>query len=883
MPKKKKKSRANTVEELSSPEPASCSSTNNTVSVVDLISLNIVKSSSPPVKSLKYAPTILLNEADSDHLDVITGDQVFLLSTTTCEEQSSSSTLKLIHTAIAQVHVVTNHKSSPVKSPLGTKTNVRSKLTPGNCHIFPVSLAEAFLGPLLLSEPTMTTTETPATPPVIAKTPPTSKTTTATTLASKSKFSFARGGGGDRLISTTTPTKDAVTPIRTTTTPRSSPASSRNKLWVVPFESSLGDRIASILCRNASSVSIMDLLPDNVMSGPLGKRLILAHIVGSYLGKSTSFSLSFQGKSTNAKVCDIKGETTKPPDDEDVVVLQEMAQLSLDTDGDKAKLLEALKRTHEEKNNSHLQLFKISHHTKICAGDIVLEEQEERMPPKKIVAGLDSTLVRVQSLISITFSHPTLFQSNRHIRPPKGILLHGPSGCGKSSIALQIAQNMQSTVHVEQIHCTSLQSQTALVGQAERRLVELFQSAQRPRPGKAGSLLILDDVHLICPRRQGMDLGADRLSATLLALLDGLDDTSSSASNTRMAILAITSTPSLLDPALRRPGRIDSEVEVPLPDEPSTRSTILQFQLESLGAKADISSPTEWLSLSRLAKGFTGADLQLAVKEALRKSLLHSEVPYSSGVIDVSKKDLEKAIRETNPSAIKAVTVEIPQVHWSSIGGMEDVKLQLREAIELPLTHGHMLHKLGIRPPRGVLLYGPPGCSKTLMARALATEGHMNFLAVKGPELLSKWLGESERALASLFRRARLASPSVIFFDEVDAIASKRGGSSTGGERLLSQLLTELDGIHSRDDASKKRRVVVVCATNRPDLLDSALMRPGRIDRMIHVGVPDEGSRRRIIQITLEGKSCSDDIDVSGMMLIEFQLRFRANIQKTIV
>ena len=365
-----------------------------------------------------------------------------------------------------------------------------------------------------------------------------------------------------------------------------------------------------------------------------------------------------------------------------------------------------------------------------------------------------------------------------------------------------------------------------------------------------------------------MNAGADRLAATLLALLDGIDTKASTVRESYhpLMILAVTNNPSLLDPALRRPGRLDAEVEIPLPDEPPARSTIMKFQLKSLNATIDISEDSgEWIRLARLAKGFTGADLQLAVKEAIRISFMRSGLatdPVCGTTVNV--KAMESAIRSIKPSAIKSVTVEIPQVQWSSIGGMEDVKRRLREAIELPVTHGALFRQLRIRPPRGVLLYGPPGCSKTLMARALATEGHMNFLAVKGPELLSKWLGESERALASLFRRARLASPSIIFFDEVDAIATKRGGgNSGGGERLLSQLLTELDGIQSGSDVETRKRVVVVCATNRPDLLDRALMRPGRLDRMIYVGVPDHESRKKILEIALREKACEDDIDVS--------------------
>ena len=321
---------------------------------------------------------------------------------------------------------------------------------------------------------------------------------------------------------------------------------------------------------------------------------------------------------------------------------------------------------------------------------------------------------------------------------------------------------------------------------------------------------------------------------------------------------------------LRRPGRLDTEVEVPIPDE-VTRMEILAFLLADVdkGIRVQTLSDEDLMNLSRLAKGFNGADCKLAIKEAVRNA---SKVTMpDTKVIELSIELLEAAIRTTKPSTISSITVEIPQVHWTSIGGMESVKEKLREAIELPITHSHLFEALHIPPPRGVLLYGPPGCSKTLMARALATEGRMNFLAVKGPELLSKWLGESERALASLFRRARMASPCIIFFDELDAIASKRGGSggNSGSERLLSQLLTELDGINGPGrfvKGMKAPRVIVVGATNRPDLLDTALTRPGRIDRMIYVGLPDAHSRKQIFEIGLKGKTCRHDIDVSVML-----------------
>jgi len=716
--------------------------------------------------------------------------------------------------------------------------------------------------------------------------------------SSKSKFSFAKGGGGDQLISPT-----ASTTPSTPSSIRSKSGANKIILQIVPFDSDLGDTLASTFCRPAKTLRIRrqsiepnshyHLHDESSTSNspasswdvglPLRQHLVVAHIAEEYLSQGSSFSVSIQGQSVNCQVDEVTHDKINDSISTLAADLKRFSLSQSDENGDGAathaskvneleeSLRSSLPSMGDEKRKT-LLLYHVSHETKVefVAGTHAIDSQKstpenaeaiipDTIHPRKLVAGLDETIKQVRSALETPLLHPELFRgSSSDLKPPKGILLHGPSGIGKSALAQQIGESFASngTYHVDRIHCTALQSQTAFVGQAEARLVKLFEDAQKPRSGKKGCLLILDDVHLICPRREGIDLGADRLASTLLALLDGIDSKTSNSFYPTV-ILAITTDPGALDAALRRPGRLDSEIEVPLPDEPSVRLKILKFQLESLRAETDFSE-SDWLSLARLAKGFTGADLKLAAKEALRNSLL-----LNSGERKMTFEIMKKAIISTKPSAIKSVTVEVPSVPWSSIGGMDSVKRQLRDAIELPLTHGETFKRLGIRPPRGVLLYGPPGCSKTLMARALATEGQMNFLAVKGPELLSKWLGESERALAGLFRRARLASPAIIFFDEVDAIASKRGGgSSGGGERLLSQLLTELDGIQqSKDSFGREGRVVIVCATNRPDLLDGALMRPGRIDRMIYVGVPDRASRENILKIGLK-KACAKNIDI---------------------
>jgi len=881
--------------------------------LVDYMSLQIISSSTPPIKTLQYAPMILLTGDDAYQLGVENGDSVLLLSvmekktrlhaTARATVYLSSSSSSLSTTSMNP----TTPTSKTAKSPIaalggrGSTSNNRpllgSKLSPGYCHVYPTSLAQHLRG---MEETTANNNKEEMTKvPILPSTPTATTTTTTTTTPSpstaKTPFSFGKSGTMTMTgIQMGTPPSYNKTPQQKKNQMTTRREEEEELLWIIPVESYLGKLLTTRLCRQAQEVSIQtnskilldcsttsSLSSSSSLSPSLGSLLVRAHLSTRYISVNTSISISCQGVNTPCQIQEILPSSTK--EDEVNNALEEgIAQLSLDSTLEPiAHDLLSLVANPAIARGAHL-LYQVTNETTIRILDIGSDisgttTSSPDTPPTSLVAGLEDTINKVTNLLLTSLRYPELFQQTKDsvLRPPKGVLLYGSSGSGKSTLATQVTQALKyhHNVHVHHIPCSRLQARTAVVGQAEQELVHHFEMAANSRIGSA-SLLVMDDVHLICPRRQGMNVGADRLAATLLALLDGVDSQSSSSTLRPtlyhpVMILAITNNPAVLDPALRRPGRLDVEVEVPLPDEPIIRSQIMKFQLKSLDANLDLSDDSEeWIRLARLAKGFTGADLQLAVKEAIRLSFFRSNPrpqSASKGLVDIH--DMESAIRSIKPSAIKSVTVEIPKVHWSSIGGMEDVKRQLREAIELPITHGSMFQQLGIRPPRGVLLYGPPGCSKTLMARALATEGHMNFLAVKGPELLSKWLGESERALSSLFRRARLASPAIIFFDEVDAIATKRGGgNSGGGERLLSQLLTELDGIQTGgNEIETKKRVVVVCATNRPDLLDGALMRPGRLDRMIYVGVPDHESRKKILEIGLKDKACDGDIDVSRL------------------
>lgn len=768
-------------------------------------------------KAVKGQPEIFLESDDARRIDVLQGDEVIVLV-----HDNGSITGAAICSASVSIHLeTTRHLGSP-------PTPKASRFSPGSCHVSPTWLAVKLCGRCEEAHIGI---------------PKGTDVAVTTPMSTPSKgFSFARGGGGDILISPSSQKKESLTP-------RSPSRLPTRVVWVVPLQSTFGEKLAKVICQRAACLelrSVTEYLPDSIK---IIQRLVLANYSGRYISDNDSVSISYQGKPLLFQVTAIRATDSHSD------LVSSMESLSLNDDLSNVSTI--LNSIRSATSQMDLTLYQIIHETKVfMRNPDKLTPDTTTTEDKHFVAGLDSTIEQVKDLLLPSLINPGVYGN---LKAPRGALLHGPSGVGKSATAEEIAHifSGKHNLKVEKIHCASLQSHTSMVGEAERRLTRLFQQSQ-------DTLLIFDDIHLICPKRSGSNPGGDRLAATLLSLLDGIGQEKTA----NIVILAITSNASLLDPALRRPGRLDAEIEVPIPDE-IARKEIIAFLLANVDSRIQIPefSGSEMMSLSHLAKGFNGADCKLAIKEAVR--IAARSIPNTTDILELSIDQLKTSISMTKPSTISSVTVEIPEVHWTSIGGMDSVKEKLREAIELPITHSHLFEALHIPPPRGVLLYGPPGCSKTLMARALATEGQMNFLAVKGPELLSKWLGESERALASLFRRARMASPCIVFFDEVDAIAAKRGGGegSAGGERLLSQLLTELDGINSpagnKVEGTKPPRVIVVGATNRPDLLDTALTRPGRIDRMIYVGLPDVHSRNRIFEIGLKGKACHIDIDFS--------------------
>lgn len=491
----------------------------------------------------------------------------------------------------------------------------------------------------------------------------------------------------------------------------------------------------------------------------------------------------------------------------------------------------------------------------------VLQVMSEPSPEKKGISkvtyedlgGLHEEIQRVREMVELPLRHPELFQK-LGIEPPKGVLLLGPPGCGKTLLAKAVAS--ESDANFLSINGPEIMSK--FYGESEARLREIFQKAEENAP----SIIFIDEIDAIAPKREEVTGEVERrVVAQLLAVMDGLQGRGN------VIVIGATNVPSILDPALRRPGRFDREVEIGVPDKEG-RSEILQIHTRGMPLAKDVDLET----LSKISHGYTGADLASLCREAAMKALrrylpdfnLEDEriPPEILENMEVNMTDFSEAYRETIPTAMREVYVEVPTVHWEDVGGLAKVKQQLREAVEWPLKSRGIFDKMGINPPRGVLLFGPPGCGKTLLGRAIATESEANFISIKGPEIFSKWVGESEKAVREVFRKARTAAPVVIFFDEIDAMVPRRGlgyGDSGVSERVISQLLTEMDGLVSLQN------VVVIGATNRPDMVDPAILRPGRFDRLIYVPAPEDQSRLRILEIYTKTMPLSDDVDLESL------------------
>ena len=505
------------------------------------------------------------------------------------------------------------------------------------------------------------------------------------------------------------------------------------------------------------------------------------------------------------------------------------------------------------------QIVYITDRTEVEIREKPVKEEElarARNVPKvtwEDIGDLEEAKERIREIVELPMKHPELF---RHlgIEPPKGILLYGPPGTGKTLLAKALANEIGAYF----ISINGPEIMSKFYGESEQRLREIFEEAKRNAP----SIIFIDEIDAIAPKREEVTGEVEkRVVAQLLTLMDGLKERG------RVIVIGATNRPDAVDPALRRPGRFDREIEIRPPDK-RARVEILKVHTRNMplctkeDAEKGVCSKDDVVDLEKIAEmthGYTGADLAALAKEAAMAALRRfikekkidlekeSEIPASlMKQLRVTMRDFLEAMKLVRPTLIREIYIEVPTVRWDDIGGLEDVKQELREAVEWPLKYPKIFEEMGIRPPKGILLFGPPGTGKTLLAKAAATESGANFIAVRGPEILSKWVGESEKAIRKIFERARQVAPTIVFFDEIDSIAPARGiRHDTSGvtDRIVNQLLTEMDGIQPLQN------VVVIAATNRPDILDPALLRPGRFDRIIYVPPPDKEARKQIFQI----------------------------------
>lgn len=466
------------------------------------------------------------------------------------------------------------------------------------------------------------------------------------------------------------------------------------------------------------------------------------------------------------------------------------------------------------------------------------------------IGGLRHQIRRIREMIELPLKYPEVFE-RLGIEPPKGVFLYGPPGCGKTLIAKAVAN--ETDAYFTDISGPEIMGK--FYGESEARLRKVFEDAQAHAP----AILFIDEIDSIAPKRE--EMGGEkqverRVVAQLLALMDGLE------SRGQVIVIAATNIPNVIDPALRRPGRFDREIAIPIPDR-NSRLEILHIHTRGMPLAKDV----DLARLADITHGFVGADLAALCREAAMVTLrqLFPEVDFDLAEIPMEKlMELEvtqeaflEALREVEPSAIREVFVETPNITWSDVGGLDEIKKRLIEAVEWPLKRAELFARAKIRPPKGILLTGPPGCGKTLLVKALAAESEVNFISIKGPELMSKYVGESERGIREIFRKAKQAAPAILFFDEVDSLVPHRsagGMDSQVAERVISQFLTEMDGIE------ELKGVLVVAATNRPDLVDPALLRPGRFDLIFELPMPDEKSRQIIFQVHTKGKPLAQDV-----------------------
>ena len=497
----------------------------------------------------------------------------------------------------------------------------------------------------------------------------------------------------------------------------------------------------------------------------------------------------------------------------------------------------------------------ITENTEVSVSSKAIDVSDDKIPvvTYEDIGGLREEVTKIREMVELPLKHPEIFEK-LGIEPPKGVLLHGPPGTGKTLLAKVVANESDANF----ILLNGPEIMSKFYGESEKKIRDIFEEAEKSAP----SIIFIDEIDAIAPKREEAYGEVERrVVSQLLTMMDGLN------ARGKVIVIGATNRPNSIDPALRRPGRFDRELAINVPDKEG-RLSILKIHTRGV----PLAKGVDLQELARITHGFVGADVSALVKEAamgvLRRLLprlkLEEEEAISEDLLEkliITQKDFLEALKVVRPSAMREVLVETPMVTWDDVGGLEKVKQELIEAVEWPIKFHDAFLRMGIKPPRGVLLYGPPGTGKTLLAKAVARESEANFISVKGPELLSKWVGESEEGIRKMFERARQVSPCIIFFDEIDSMAGKRGmemGQKVT-ERVLNQLLAEMDGLEDLNN------VVVIGATNRPDMLDSALLRPGRFDRILLVTTPNEESRLQILKVHTKKVPLTKNVDLKEL------------------